>query len=345
MIGDCSMNNKYSKVYVLCPPHVKTGGTELLHQLVHRINSLGGNAFIVYQAKSKEDAHVSKAFSIYIDNFLLPEQIDDNENNLLVIPEIYCYLLNRFCHIKKAVWWLSVDNFLLFDGGFKGRIRQRGFLKGILGALHGLTKQEFHNSYRLLHKADMHLCQSYYAIDFLAKLGITKNIYYLSDYINDVYIENSSKIDLNRKEDIVLYNPKKGFEFTRKLIEQGKDIHWVAIQGMTTEEVQDLMRRSKVYIDFGNHPGKDRIPREAAMSFCCVITGKRGSAAFSEDVPIPAEYKFDDDDKHIDNIIELIHSCVGDYDSRIKEFADYRNTILEEKEKFTDDIKTIFFTE
>lgn len=339
------MINKYSKVYVLCPPYVKTGGTELLHQLVHQINSLGGNAFIVYQAKSKEDAHVSKAFSIYINNFLVPEQIDDNENNLLIVPEIYCYLLNRFCHIKKAVWWLSVDNFLLFDGGFKGRIQQRGFFKGVLGALHGLTRQEFHNSYGLLHNADMHLCQSYYAIDFLAKLGITKNILYLSDYINDVYIENSSKIDLNKKDDIVLYNPKKGFEFTRKLIEQGKDIHWVAIQGMTTEEVQDLMRRSKVYIDFGNHPGKDRIPREAAMSFCCVITGKRGSAAFSEDVPIPEMYKFDDNDKQINNIIKLICSCVKNYDSRINDFTEYRQFILGEKQKFTDDIKTIFFAE
>ena len=281
------MINNYSIVYVLCPPHVKTGGTELLHQLVYQINSLGGKAFIVYQAESMEDVHISKAFSSYIDDFLIPEQIDDNENNLLVIPEIYCHLINRFCRIKKAVWWLSVDNFLLFDGGLKGRIQQRGFLKGVLGALHGITKQEFHNSYRLLHKPDMHLCQSYYAIDFLAKLGITNNVLYLSDYINEVYIENSSKINLSKKDDIVLYNPKKGFEFTHKLMEQGKDIDWVAIEGMTTEEVQELMKRSKVYIDFGNHPGKDRIPREAAMSFCCVITGKRGSAAFSEDVPIP----------------------------------------------------------
>lgn len=339
------MSYKYSKIYVLCPPHAKTGGTELLHQLVYQINCLGGKANIVYLTKNREDVHINKAFSIYIDEFLIPSQIEDTENNLLIIPEVSCYLLNRFHNIKKAVWWLSVDNFLLFDGGLKGRIQQRGFLKGVLGALHGLTRQEFHNSYGLLHNADMHLCQSYYAIDFLAKLGITKNILYLSDYINDVYIENSSKIDLNKKDDIVLYNPKKGFEFTRKLIEQGKDIHWVAIQGMTTEEVQDLMRRSKVYIDFGNHPGKDRIPREAAMSFCCVITGKRGSAAFSEDVPIPAEYKFDDDDKYINNIIELILSCVNNYDSRIKDFANYREFISEEKRKFTDDIKEIFFVE
>ena len=31
--------------------------------------------------------------------------------------------------------------------------------------------------------------------------------------------------------------------------------------GMTTEEMRSCMSKSKVYIDFGNHPGKDRIPR------------------------------------------------------------------------------------
>lgn len=29
------------------------------------------------------------------------------------------------------------------------------------------------------------------------------------------------------------------------------------------------MRKAKVYIDFGFHPGKDRIPREAVMCGAC----------------------------------------------------------------------------
>ena len=30
----------------------------------------------------------------------------------------------------------------------------------------------------------------------------------------------------------------------------------------------------KLYIDFGGFPGKDRLPREAVMHDCCIITGK-----------------------------------------------------------------------
>ena len=37
------------RIVVFCSPYYKTGGTELLHQLVYKINELGlANAFICY---------------------------------------------------------------------------------------------------------------------------------------------------------------------------------------------------------------------------------------------------------------------------------------------------------
>ena len=42
-----------------------------------------------------------------------------------------------------------------------------------------------------------------------------------------------------------------------------------------------------IYIDFGHHPDKERLPREAAIHGCIVITGLCGSAANSQDVPLP----------------------------------------------------------
>ena len=53
------------------------------------------------------------------------------------------------------------------------------------------------------------------------------------------------------------------------------------------------MMESKVYIDFGNHLGKDRIPREVA-SGCCIITGKTGADKYKEDVYIGEKFKFDE---------------------------------------------------
>ena len=50
-------------------------------------------------------------------------------------------------------------------------------------------------------------------------------------------------------------------------------------------------RRGQVYIDFGHHPGQDRLPREAAACGCLVVTGTRGSAGFHADVPLPPALK------------------------------------------------------
>lgn len=76
---------------------------------------------------------------------------------------------------------------------------------------------------------------------------------------------------------------------------------------MTNEMVVETLQRVKFYIDFGNHPGKDRIPRGVAIWECCIITGKRGSAKYFEDVFISAEFKFDDIEINIPKIVSKIN--------------------------------------
>lgn len=62
---------------------------------------------------------------------------------------------------------------------------------------------------------------------------------------------------------------------------------------MRPEQVMKTMDESMMYIDFGNHPGKDRIPREAALRDCIILTSTNGSAHNELDVPIASEFKFD----------------------------------------------------
>ena len=111
---------------------------------------------------------------------------------------------------------------------------------------------------------------------------------------------------------------------------------------MSTDEVKVLLSQSKVYIDFGNHPGKDRLPREAALLGCCIITGKRGAAKYDEDVSIPAKYKFDDVKKEIEKIGNMIKECIDNYEINIKEFEDYRKKIANERKQFEKDVYKVF---
>jgi hypothetical protein len=189
----------------------------------------------------------------------------------------------------------------------------------------------------LLRSAEFYLFQSWYAFKHFDKLNPK---YYLSDHLNNAFLETNT--DLSIKENIVVYNPKKGYSFTRKIISFARDIKFIPLENMSRDMVIKTLQKAKVYIDFGNHPGKDRLPREAAILGCCVITGKRGSAAFFEDVPIPDEYKFEDREKNIPKIVKKIKDCFENFYECYKDFEYYRHVIRSERQKFIEDLKKIF---
>lgn len=329
--------NMYTKIYVVCPANNKTGGTELLHQLVYHLNLINKRAVVAYYLEGKHSggSPVPAEFLCYVKEYCYMKDVVDSHNNILILPEVCIGKHRRYKKMQKCIWWLSVDNYMAVSGKMN-RLKRYG----ILSFLKHLWLKDYNNE-NDLKKISIHLYQSYYARYFLEdQKGIAGDkLYYLSDYINDIYLNS---FDLNVKEDIVIYNPKKGYEFTKKLINASLDIKWVPIQNMTNIEVQELMRRAKVYVDFGNHPGKDRIPREAAMSGCCIITNKRGAAEYSEDVAINEEYKFADEEHNIAIILETIKRCLENYEIAYSDFSDYREIIKTEKFKFMEDVQKIF---
>lgn len=329
-----------SKIYVLCPYKTKTGGTELLHQLVHELNKNNHDAHIVYVGvPNNQVGDITTGFECYISNSVSFNTINNSKENILVVPEVFTFdIIDKFNNMQKVIWWLSVDNFVK-NNGFINHLKFWGFAKTLSHTIKRLYKL---NSIKEISSlGDIHLCQSHYAIDFLIKSGVAKEkIEYLSDYINEVYLEKEHSI--NNREDVVLYNPKKGYKFTEKLIKAAPDLKWVPLINLTTSQVQELVAKSKVYIDFGNHPGKDRFPREAAISGCCIITGKNGSASYYEDVMIDDQFKFDCNEDNISAIVDKVRSCINNYNEYSGYFDRYREMIRNEKNIFSKDVTKIF---
>ena len=322
-------------IYIMCPATVKTGGPELLHQLAHLLNKKGYCAKLVYIHKKRGVPYVAPEFEKYQVPYITYFEIKDDKENLLIIPEIYISESLYFRHIQKVIWWLSVDAFKAYAS--------------LKVAYQTLPKKQFLvripkwvvNPTKIAQKITYHLCQSQYAIDFVKGLGVEEDrIVYLSDYLNDTYL-NDREVSFESRNDVVLYNPCKGAAYTQKLREHAPELAWKPIRNMTTVEVRECMLSSKVYIDFGAHPGKDRIPREAAISGCCVITGLNGSAAYEQDVPIDASYKFEAIDANIPAIIACIRTCLKEYHTEIQKFTTYCEMIKGEKayfEKCTEEI-------
>lgn len=326
------MHKKYKKIYILCPALIATGGPELLHQLAFKLKRLGQEVYMAYlneKNKITTENPPHDSYKKYDVDFT--DLIDDHPDHLIIAPEIYPSLLFKYKYINKALWWQSIDNYFFNLRGFRGLINRQ------------IRKRFFNFSYVFfntdLKEINLHFTQSYYAKDFLNGKGILG--YMLSDYISEDI--TSCKTDENNKENIVTYNPKKGIKFTKKIIQASKNIRFVPLVNLSRPELIETLKASKVYIDFGNHPGKDRIPREAALLKNCIITGKRGSSKYFEDVPISDEYKFNESDGEIKNIVATIQDCICNHETRFLDFNEYCKTIKNEENIFDKEIKNIFF--
>ena len=355
---------KSSKIFVACPANVFTGGTELLHQLAyHIINDLNVEAFMYYYNfdSNKFKTPVHNEYEIYNVPYVLemPEN-EDNKTNILIVSEIInsLSLLTKYKNIRKGIWFLSVDNYYLsrltkedfFIPRAINKISKIIIKKPLIDfditsqeVLDKLVEKYDYRKDPLLKLANFYMVNSYRGLKWFSDL---EPLYYLPDYyVNIRFIEESCKLNLNSKKNIVAYNPKKGYLFTKKIIKFANGIKFTPIENMTREDVIDLLKEVKVYIDFGHFPGPERIPKEAAILGCCVITGKKGSAAFFEDVSIPDEYKFADKEENIPKIIEKIKDCFENFEERYKSFDYYRQIIRGEPQKFLEDLKSIFIRE
>jgi hypothetical protein len=334
---------KNTKIFVACPANTATGGPELLHQLSYHLRKdLNIDAYMYYYNfdNRRFETPVHPGYKMYGNPFVTNlNEVEDNEKNIIIVPEVQegLNLLQLFKNIRKGVWFLSVDNYYLSKFYEKMLFLDFNKLDLLSNKIEKLTIKFPYEKDPLLKLADFYLFQSYYAINHFKNL---EHKYYLSDYLNKDFLKIET--DLSNKEDIVAFNPKKGFSFTKKIISSAKDIKFVPLINMSRDEVIKTLQKAKVYIDFGNHPGKDRLPREAAVLGCCVITGKRGSAAFFEDVSIPNEYKFEDKEENIPKIIDKIKDCFENYEERYKDFDYYREVIKNEPQRFIEDLKKIF---
>ena len=313
------------RVFVYCPYGNATGGTELLHQLVHKVGELGIQSAIIYWPK-RNNAVPHEAFEAYNVRIATPDDV--GVEDVVVLPEIFTRIRSRVNTRRVYCWWLSVDNYYFAKDLGRGRIN-----RFLLNRLHSQRYLFFENSLR---EIEGHLCQSMYAEAHLRLKGIS-NVRFLGDYINKSFFKE--EIDLIGRRNVVAYNPKKGASFTRKVIESNPDINFVPIINMAREEVINLLNSSKVYLDLGYHPGMDRIPREAASLGCIILTNTMGSAANDFDVPVGFNYKFPLEAGFENLVGQKIRSIFSNYEAAFADLERYRHMISLQESRFEEDVK------
>ena len=280
LTGSIPDSMTHKKIQVVCQRRLVSGGAESLHNLVLQLRGIGLRANLVYFPEvGVDEAQTSYYFADY---GLLPTALDDSRETIVIFPETLCMEALKLKHAQAAIWWLSVDNFLRIKYGnlwdkwryFKSVMRgERPF--GGVKALRRLR----------------HFSKCRYDEIFLAKHGI--HFERITGPISYRYIEASKCLDvwLRQKKDWILYSPETPKSILTLVRIELPKVALVEMKGYSSDEMISLYRQAKVFMDFGNHPGQERMPREAAVMGCFVITGMKGAAANDEDLPLAPKYK------------------------------------------------------
>lgn len=327
-------------IYIACPERIATGGTELLHQLCYKLNLKGIAAKIYYYNKSSDTPTAARFLKYKIE---YSENIEDKKENILIVPEVNIKFLGKFNSIKKYIWWLSVDNYKYrYNDYFKFNLENSNTIKEKIKIYFKyIFKSQKEDSTIFQKEGIIHLVQSKYAEEFLKLKGVKKKkITYLSDYINNEF--DVKNLNIYERENNILYNPKKGLKITKKIMKLFPKFKYIPIENMTPQEIKEVCLNSKIYIDFGNHPGKDRFPRETANLGCIVLTNKRGAARYFEDVAIPEKYKYDENEQEIKRLGKDIENIFQNYYLVFDEYKNYREKIKREESIFEEELINIF---
>ena len=117
-MGEQGVGMNIKKIYVASPDSKDNGGGESLHQLVDALNRLGYDAYIYYFDSKRKN--ILEKMSIY--NIKVAEIIEDQEENIIICPEMYTYPLKKYKKIKKCIWFLSLEFYLRSNPVYRGKL-------------------------------------------------------------------------------------------------------------------------------------------------------------------------------------------------------------------------------
>lgn len=304
-----------------------TGGPMAIHQAAAACLAQGADARILYSWRSKSVPRVGsdgrgrmrrRLFGAKIPDALQAYGVPHSEyihpDDHIVLPEarldLALWLLeNGFANVH--FWWLSVDNF-------------------------PLSRVNHLNVRRMIHQVH-NACQSAYAMDFVKAHG-ARSAYMLTDYTQLPDFAQAPPPLAARQFDIA-YLPKKAHGARDVIARLEKRFKLTRIEGLDRQGVLDRLCDTRIFLDLGHHPGKDRLPREAALCGGVPMVRYAGAASHATDVPlpepllIPTEDFFDEE-----TLAARIEAVLDDPDRFTGALDAYRDTIRSEKAAFEAEI-------
>lgn len=299
------------KWIISVPFGFETGGPEALHQLCHTLRENNQKAYVFPEKGTEKNARV-KAYEKYD----APEIHSYAITDILVVPEVIPRLISK---TKKSVlWWLSVDNSpLINDLQFKkpNRIFDRRFFTKVYS------------------QSTFHVTQSVYAKEFLKNHADLESSM-LTDWVS---VPKTKAYEEHGK--YIAVNGNKGINRFEELKNCMPEFNFRLIKDLSKQDAMDLLSNAELYLDLGHQPGKDRLPREAALLNVPVLLLRIGAARNDLDFPLSQEYKFEWD--RLDELKSKISQMLNNRTSAINKQQEFRNNVKCERSRFKLEVRNL----
>lgn len=328
-----SLNNK-PKYYIFTTAKTCTGGPEALHQLAYYMRKLGMDAYTVYYTYSGfPKAQPIERYLQYEVVTVAYEEVEDKADNYVIAPENAPWCLNGFKKAQKCIWWLSVAYSGLKEGTWMEKaVYQKRLL---LGQNVVSYRNVAYNS-----KKCLHLCGSRYAYEYVRQRLPNSRVVYLVEPISLDFLRMGNSNLPKERENNVLYNPAKPSKRMTELIQRGK-FNYIPLKGFTPLGLAELYKKAKLYVDFGEFGGPERMPKEAVFFGCNILVANHNAASNDFDVAIPQQYKVDDNESET-QIENRIGDMLLNYEKYKADFVPFRNKVEGLEQGFVKQLETIF---
>jgi hypothetical protein len=312
------------------------GGRLSLCQLAIELRRQGRDARIIlfkHEGRTPEFCNQSEIKQTTNDKYFseidlpIDQTLEDREENVFIVPEfaqVYL-LLYKVKKTQPALWWLGKVYF-----GYSSRLRRFPTLQ--------LKTQ--------VPSETTHLYQSEYVGTFLRKAGIEKRISLSTP------MEASYFLPYSKPEKImgrVVYNTDdRSNTHVENMKRLDPTLEWVSLKGLSKEDLVKLLRSSSIYLDLGEFPGRERLPREAVLCGCCVVIARNGASSFYEEFPIPSQYMVPVSPfsgVNYKKALELIHFCRDHYDEAFENYQGLLAHTLAGPKQFQLEVSKTFLTD
>ena len=334
--------------FVASPLGDRTGGPEALSLLVHSMRQRGVEAYLLpmrnfrgranHPEYSRFDAPVAASMRRSDSSHLVLTEVSpiESRRELERTPDANVWMLwlsVNFSPIPAARYyrageascsfvpegadrswldgldWYTYDDEVLPPGAFRTLregYRRRGGVS--LGSTRAALVEAVSIAYaeRVVRRPINFGTQSFYGRGFVSSV-LGRDAFMLTDYPRRPAVAPSA-----RQRNLVLYNGAKGGWKLPALQERLPEVEFRPIQGLSFDEVCQLLSSAALYVELGHMPGRDRLPREAANYGTPTVMLARGAGYCWADFPIGERYRIPYTMDWADRMAPVIREVLAD---------------------------------